>query len=141
MVSVLAFFSNDPSSNPAEAYSFFYKICVWKNEEKQATWTNYSRRINSKMGFMYAGIGTSLVPTYLSSRRNTKFVRSDDSYFSSCEFFGFFPRAQSIVVGRCKQLNYISPSLKLKIQKAFSIPQDTHFEKSLANALVFNWFM
>ena len=31
--------------------------------------------------------------------------------------------------------------LKLKIQKAFSIPQDTHFEKSLANALVFNWFM
>ena len=30
VVSVLDFYSNDPSSNPAEAYSFFCKICVWK---------------------------------------------------------------------------------------------------------------
>ena len=28
VVSVLAFYSDDPSSNPAEAYSFFCKICV-----------------------------------------------------------------------------------------------------------------
>ena len=35
VVSVLALYSNDPSSNPAEAYSFYSKICVWKNENKQ----------------------------------------------------------------------------------------------------------
>ena len=28
VVSVLAFYSDDPSSNPAEAYSFSVKICV-----------------------------------------------------------------------------------------------------------------
>ena len=28
VVSVLAFYSNDPSSNPADAYSFFCRICV-----------------------------------------------------------------------------------------------------------------
>ena len=35
VVSVLAFYSNDPSSKPAEAYSFFCKICLKKNEIKQ----------------------------------------------------------------------------------------------------------
>ena len=33
VVSVLAFYSNDPSSNPADAYSFFCKICVWKERK------------------------------------------------------------------------------------------------------------
>ena len=32
-VSVLAFYSNDPSSNPADSYSFFCKICVWKEQK------------------------------------------------------------------------------------------------------------
>ena len=32
VVSVLVFYSDDPSSNPAEAYSFFCKICVWKEQ-------------------------------------------------------------------------------------------------------------
>ena len=35
VVSVLAFNSNDPSSNPAEAYSFFCNIVFEKNENKQ----------------------------------------------------------------------------------------------------------
>ena len=33
VVSMLAFYSNDLSSNPAEAYSFFCKICVWKERK------------------------------------------------------------------------------------------------------------
>ena len=33
VVSVLAFYSNDPSSNPADAYSFFCRICVWKERK------------------------------------------------------------------------------------------------------------
>ena len=28
MVSVLAFYSNDPSSNPVEAYTFSVKLCL-----------------------------------------------------------------------------------------------------------------
>ena len=35
MVSVLTFYSEDPSSNPAEAYSFFCNIVFEKNENKQ----------------------------------------------------------------------------------------------------------
>ena len=35
MVSILTFIFNDPSSNPAEAYSFFFKICGKKDENKQ----------------------------------------------------------------------------------------------------------
>ena len=35
VVSVLAYYSNHTSSNPADAYSFFCKICVWMNENKQ----------------------------------------------------------------------------------------------------------
>ena len=35
VVIVLAFYSDDPSSNPAEAYSFFCKIVFEKNENKQ----------------------------------------------------------------------------------------------------------
>ena len=35
VVSVHNFYSDDPSSNPADFYSFFCKICVWKNENKQ----------------------------------------------------------------------------------------------------------
>ena len=35
MVSVLAFYSEDPSSNPAEAYSFFCNVVFEKNENKQ----------------------------------------------------------------------------------------------------------
>ena len=30
VVSMLAFYSDDPSLNPAEAYSFLCKNCVWK---------------------------------------------------------------------------------------------------------------
>ena len=33
VVSVLAFYSDDPSLNPAAAYSFFCKICVWKEQK------------------------------------------------------------------------------------------------------------
>ena len=33
VVSVLAFYSDDPSSNPAEANSYFCKICVWKERK------------------------------------------------------------------------------------------------------------
>ena len=35
VVSVLALYSDDPSSNPAAAYIYFCKICIWKNENKQ----------------------------------------------------------------------------------------------------------
>ena len=35
MVSVLAFFSNGPSTNPAEVYSFSVKFVFEKNENKQ----------------------------------------------------------------------------------------------------------
>ena len=35
MVSMLAFYSNDPSSNPAEVYSFFFKFVLEKNKDKQ----------------------------------------------------------------------------------------------------------
>ena len=35
MVSVLAFYSDDPSSNPAEAYSFSVKFVFEKKENKQ----------------------------------------------------------------------------------------------------------
>ena len=35
MVSVLAFYSDDPSSIPAEVYNFFCKNIVEKNENKQ----------------------------------------------------------------------------------------------------------
>ena len=35
VVSVLAFYSDDPSSNPAEAYSFSCKIVFEKNKNKQ----------------------------------------------------------------------------------------------------------
>ena len=35
MVSVLAFYSNDPSSNPADVYSYFVQIVIEKNENKQ----------------------------------------------------------------------------------------------------------
>ena len=34
VVSVLAFYFNNPSSNPAEAYSFLCKICVWQERKK-----------------------------------------------------------------------------------------------------------
>ena len=30
VVNILAFYSDDPSSNPAKAHSFFCKLCVWK---------------------------------------------------------------------------------------------------------------
>ena len=33
MVSVLDFYSDDPSLNPAEAYSLFCTICVWKERK------------------------------------------------------------------------------------------------------------
>ena len=33
VVSVLAFYSNDPSSNPADAYSFSVEFCFWKEQE------------------------------------------------------------------------------------------------------------
>ena len=33
VVSVLAFYFNNPSSNPAEAYSFLCKICVWQERK------------------------------------------------------------------------------------------------------------
>ena len=35
VVSVLAFYSDDPSSNPAEVYNFSVKIVIEKNENKQ----------------------------------------------------------------------------------------------------------
>ena len=35
VVSVLAFYTNDPSSNPAEAYSFSVKFVFEKNKNKQ----------------------------------------------------------------------------------------------------------
>ena len=35
VVSVFAFYSNDPSSNPAEAYSFSVKFSFEKNKNKQ----------------------------------------------------------------------------------------------------------
>ena len=35
MVSVLAFYSDDPRSNPAEVYNFSVKIFIEKNENKQ----------------------------------------------------------------------------------------------------------
>ena len=35
MVGVLVFYSDDPSSHPAEAYSFFCKLLIEKNENQQ----------------------------------------------------------------------------------------------------------
>ena len=32
---MLIFYSDDPSSNPPEAYNFFCKICAEKNKNKQ----------------------------------------------------------------------------------------------------------
>ena len=40
VVSVLAFFSDDPSSNPAEVYSFIPQI-VWKSEKNIKEAENY----------------------------------------------------------------------------------------------------
>ena len=51
VVSVLAFYSNNPSSIPAEVYIFFCKIVVEKNENKQKE----------------AGVG----PIFFKKRRNT----------------------------------------------------------------------
>ena len=34
VVSVIDFYSGNLSSNPAEAYSFFCKKCVWKEQKK-----------------------------------------------------------------------------------------------------------
>ena len=33
VVSVLAFYSNNPNSNPADVYSFIWKICVLKDRK------------------------------------------------------------------------------------------------------------
>ena len=33
VVSVHAFYSDDSSSNPAEAYSYFGKNCIWKEQK------------------------------------------------------------------------------------------------------------
>ena len=33
VVSMIAFYSDDPRSNPADVYSFFCKICVWKERK------------------------------------------------------------------------------------------------------------
>ena len=33
VVSVLAFYSDDQSLNPADTFSFFCKICVWKEQK------------------------------------------------------------------------------------------------------------
>ena len=46
-VIVLTLYSNNPSSNPAEAYSYFFKICVWKEQilTKKA-WRRPIKRIN-----------------------------------------------------------------------------------------------
>ena len=46
VVSVLAFYSDDPSSNPAEAYSFFCKIVFEKNknEQKEAGLAHFFKR-------------------------------------------------------------------------------------------------
>ena len=35
VVSMLTFYYDNPSANLAEAYSFFCKICAWKNKNKQ----------------------------------------------------------------------------------------------------------
>ena len=35
VVSVLAFYSDDPSSNPAEVYSCFFEICGWKEQKNR----------------------------------------------------------------------------------------------------------
>ena len=32
VVSMLGFYSDNPSLNPSEAYSFFCQICVWKQQ-------------------------------------------------------------------------------------------------------------
>ena len=44
VVSVLAFYSEDPSSNPAEVYNFSVKIVIETNENKQKRvrgWPNF----------------------------------------------------------------------------------------------------
>ena len=33
VVSMQATYSDDPSSNPADAYSFLCKICIWKEQK------------------------------------------------------------------------------------------------------------
>ena len=47
MVSVLAFHSDDPSSNPADAYSFSVQIVFEKNENKHKRgrgWTIFLKK-------------------------------------------------------------------------------------------------
>ena len=42
VVSVRAFYSNDPSSIPHKAFlQFFCKFCVWKNKQKEAEFTHF----------------------------------------------------------------------------------------------------
>ena len=33
VVCIIAFYSDNPSSNPADAYSFFWEIYVWKERK------------------------------------------------------------------------------------------------------------
>ena len=33
VVSMLALYSDDLCSNPADGYSFFFKICIWKERK------------------------------------------------------------------------------------------------------------
>ena len=45
MVNVLAFYSNDPSSNPAEAYSFVFEKDENKQKEVLGCWSIWNTRV------------------------------------------------------------------------------------------------
>ena len=52
-VIVLTLYSNNPSSNPAEAYSYFFKICVWKEQIlTKKGWRWPIKRINQTLSLI-----------------------------------------------------------------------------------------
>ena len=54
VVSVLAFYSDNPSSNPAKVYSFFCNIVFEKNENKQKE--AHLKKISTKLKKVKIGI-------------------------------------------------------------------------------------
>ena len=79
MVSVLAFYSDDPSSNPAEAYIFSIKNLYEKNlnKEKQTKdWPIFETITPAHFKTITHYVGWSVVATL---KRNCKQLQSHDS--------------------------------------------------------------
>ena len=60
VVSVLAFYSDDPSSNHAEAYSFFCNIVFEKNKNKQKRGRGWSTFLKKYLYGQLANLGVQV---------------------------------------------------------------------------------